>query len=68
MLSHLIARTLLGETAVMTVAVDDTLFKCSGRKVFGAAWQHDGSAKGRRPRTTSTVYQTRATAESPSEL
>ncbi|MEV0372466.1 hypothetical protein AB0I10_21980 [Streptomyces sp. NPDC050636] len=29
------------------MAVDDTLFKRRGKKVFGAAWQHDGSAAGR---------------------
>jgi hypothetical protein len=28
----------------VTVAVDDTLFRRSGRKVHGAAWQHDGSS------------------------
>ena len=28
------------------VALDDTLFKRSGKKVFGAIWQHDGAAKG----------------------
>lgn len=33
--------------AAMTVAVDDTLFHRFGKKVHGAAWQHDGSAKGR---------------------
>ena len=33
--------------APVTVAVDDTLFRRRGRKVFGAAWQHDGSAPGR---------------------
>ncbi len=31
----------------LTVAVDDTLFHRYGRTVFGVAWQHDGSAKGR---------------------
>ena len=33
----------------LTVAVDDTLFKRSGKKVFGAAWHHDGAAKGPKP-------------------
>ncbi|MEU0820195.1 transposase [Streptomyces mirabilis] len=47
-LSHLIVRQLLPEEAVLTVAVDDTLFKRRGRKVFGAAWQHDGAATGPR--------------------
>jgi transposase len=31
----------------LTVAVDDTLFLRCGKKVFGAVWQHDGSARGR---------------------
>jgi len=31
----------------VTVAVDDTLFHRYGRKVHGARYQHDGSAKGR---------------------
>jgi hypothetical protein len=26
-----------------------TLFKRSGKKVFGAAWHHDGAAKGPKP-------------------
>jgi len=55
-LSHLIVRTLLPETAVLTVAVDDTLFKRSGKKVFGAAWQHDGAAKGPKPVGRGTCF------------
>ena len=39
------AFTTVGEG--LTVAVDDTLFHRFGKKVFGAAWQHDGSAKGK---------------------
>lgn len=31
----------------VVVVVDDTLFHRAGRKVFGALWQHDGSALGR---------------------
>jgi len=45
-LSHLIARQLLPSNALLTLAVDDTLFKRRGKKVFGAAWQHDGAATG----------------------
>src|SRR5690348_14010305 len=30
--------------AAITVAVDDSVFRRSGRRVFGAAWQHDGSS------------------------
>jgi len=47
----LLARTVVGAFTApgqaLTVAVDDTLFHRFGKKVFGAAWQHDGSAKGR---------------------
>jgi hypothetical protein len=47
-LSHLIVRQLRPESAVLTAAVDDTLSKRRGKKVFGAAWQHDGAATGPR--------------------
>src|SRR4030095_9031724 len=33
----------------LTAAVDATLFKRSGKKVFGTAWHHDGAAKGPKP-------------------
>jgi hypothetical protein len=33
--------------AAITVAVDDPVFRRSGRRVFGAAWQHDGSSPAR---------------------
>ncbi|GAA3478134.1 IS701 family transposase [Streptomyces yanii] len=48
-LATLVASRLLPDGAPLQVAVDDTLFKRSGRKVFGAAWQHDDTAKGPRP-------------------
>ena len=48
-LATLVVARLLPDAAPLQVAVDDTLFKRSGRKVFGAAWQHDGAAKGPRP-------------------
>jgi DDE superfamily endonuclease len=35
------------DAGAVTVAVDDTLFHRYGRKVHGARYQHDGSAKGR---------------------
>ena len=44
----IVTRLLPAETA-LTIAVDDTLFKRSGKKVFGAAWHHDGAAKGPKP-------------------
>ena len=55
-LSHLIVRRLLPESAVLTVAADDTLFKRRGKKVFGAAWQHDGAAKGPKPVGRGTCF------------
>jgi SRSO17 transposase len=55
-LSHLLVRSLLTDGAALTVAVDDTLFKRSGKKVFAAAWQHDGAAKGSRPVGRGTCF------------
>jgi hypothetical protein len=48
-LSDLIVTRLLPGGAPITVVVDDTLFKRSGKKVFGVAWHHDGAAKGPKP-------------------
>jgi SRSO17 transposase len=47
-LLDLIVDRLLPAGAPITVTVDDTLFKRSGKKVFGVAWHHDGAAKGRK--------------------
>ncbi|TJZ93149.1 transposase [Actinacidiphila oryziradicis] len=49
-------RHLLPAGAVLTVAVDDTLFKRRGKKVFGAAWQHDGAATGPTPVGRGTCF------------
>jgi hypothetical protein len=43
---RLIVDRLLSPDAPVVIAVDDTLFRRSGRKVHGAQWHHDGSAKG----------------------
>jgi hypothetical protein len=48
-LADLIVARLLPAGSPLTVAVDDTLFKRSGKKVFGVAWHHDGAAKGPKP-------------------
>ena len=48
-LADLIVTHLLPAGSPLTVAVDDTLLKRSGKKVFGAAWHHDGAAKGPKP-------------------
>jgi hypothetical protein len=45
-LADLIVARLLPADSALTIAVDDTLFKRSGKKVFGVAWHHDGAAKG----------------------
>src|SRR5256885_8601202 len=42
----LIVTGLLPGDVPVLVAVDDTLMRRSGRKVAGAAWQHDGARKG----------------------
>jgi hypothetical protein len=47
--TDLIVARLLPAESPLTIAVDDTLFKRSGKKVFGAAWHHDGAAKGPKP-------------------
>jgi hypothetical protein len=55
-LSHLLVRSLSTEGAALTVAVDDTLFKRSGKQVFAAAWQYDGAAKGPKPVGRGTCF------------
>src|SRR5262245_61509219 len=45
-LARLITDRLLPPGTPLLVAVDDTLFHRRGRKVHGAAWQHDGSQAG----------------------
>ncbi len=46
-LARAVVASLAPGGAAVTVAVDDTLFHRYGRKVHGAKYQHDGSAKGR---------------------
>ena len=48
-LVELIVARLLPADSALTIAVDDTLFKRSGKKVFGVYWHHDGAAKGPKP-------------------
>jgi len=45
----LIVDRLLPAGSAITVVIDGTLFKRSGRKVFGVFWHHDGAAKGPKP-------------------
>lgn len=47
-LAQLVVAGFVPAEAPVLVAVDDTLFRRSGRRVAGAAWQHDGASKGPR--------------------
>jgi SRSO17 transposase len=47
-LADLIVAHLVSPDAALTVAIDDTLFHRSGKKVHAAFWCHDGAAKGPR--------------------
>ena len=42
--ARLVAALLVPAGAPIEVAVDDSVFRRSGRRVSGAAWQHDGSS------------------------
>ncbi len=46
-LARAVASRFVPDGAAVTVAVDDTLFHRYGRRVYGAKYQHDGSARGR---------------------
>jgi len=46
-LARAVVARLVPDGGAVTVAVDDTLFHRYGKKVHGARYQHDGSAKGR---------------------
>lgn len=46
-LAKLIATLLVPDGEPVLVAIDDTLFKRTGRKVHAIGWFHDGSATGR---------------------
>jgi hypothetical protein len=45
--ARVVVALLVPAGAAITVAVDDTVFRRCGRKVSGAAWQHDGSSPAR---------------------
>jgi hypothetical protein len=44
-LLEVIVRLLVPPDAPILLAVDDSLFKRRGRKIFGAAWHHDAAAR-----------------------
>jgi hypothetical protein len=47
-LLELIVARLVGQGAPLRLVVDDSLWRRSGRKVFGATWHHDPTAPGRK--------------------
>src|SRR5689334_16093300 len=49
LLADLILRRLLAADSALTIAVDDSLFKRSGKKIFGTASPHGGAANGTKP-------------------
>jgi hypothetical protein len=56
--ARLVVGLLVPEGGAVTVAVDDSVFRRAGRKVFGACWQHDGSAPGRAKTSFGTCFVT----------
>ena len=56
--ARLVVLLLVPPGQALTVAVDDSLFRRAGRKVYGAAWQHDGSGPGRRKLGFGTCFVT----------
>jgi DDE superfamily endonuclease len=55
-LASVIVSRLTPPEAAIGVAVDDTLFKRYGKKIFGAAWQYDGAATGPKPVGRGTCF------------
>jgi DDE superfamily endonuclease len=49
-LLDLITQTLVPPGAPIVLATDDTLWRRTGRKLYGTAWHHDGGGPGRRHR------------------
>ena len=56
--ARLVVALLVPAGAAVTVAVDDSVFPRSGRKVYGAAWQHDGSSPARDKLSFGTCFVT----------
>jgi hypothetical protein len=56
--ARLVVMLLVPPDAAITVAVDDSLFRRSGRRVCGAAWQHDGSSPARDKLSFGTCFVT----------
>src|ERR1043166_7867136 len=56
--ARIVVALLVPAGAAITVAVDDPVFRRSGRRVYGAAWQHDGSSPARNKLSFGTCFVT----------
>src|SRR4029453_14545267 len=56
--ARLVVALLVPAGGAITVAVDDSVFRRCGRKVFGAAWQHDGSSPAKNKLSFGTCFVT----------
>jgi hypothetical protein len=56
--ARIVVALLVPAGTAIEVAVDDSLFRRSGRKVCGAAWQHDGSSPSRDKLSFGTCFVT----------
>src|ERR1700761_98980 len=56
--ARLVGALLVPAGEPLVVAVDDSVFRRSGRRVFGAAWQHDGSSPAKNKLSFGTCFVT----------
>ena len=56
--ARLVVALLVPPGGAVTVAVDDSVFRRCGRRVFGAAWQHDGSSPAKNKLSFGTCFVT----------
>jgi transposase len=56
--ARLVVALLVPPGGPVVVAVDDSVFRRCGRRVFGAAWQHDGSSPARNKLSFGTCFVT----------
>jgi len=56
--ARLVVALLVPAGEPVAVAVDDPVFRRSGRRVYGAAWQHDGSSPARSKLSFGTCFVT----------
>ena len=56
--ARLVVLLLVPPAGPLTVAVDDSVFRRSGRKVYGAGWQYDGSSPSQNKLSFGTCFVT----------